>query len=103
MIHILDCVTLGGGASEAMGFLGDNDRRFRLAMSRGMAGRIVICHRDFYKPYSAGIWKTFLTRSETEIIGDSLFRRAWEGGEAVLKARFDEVRRVWEASGNADV
>lgn len=59
LVQVVDCVSLGGGAVESMGFLGGDNGRFNVAMSRGKVGRIVICAREMKGQYSTGVWKGF--------------------------------------------
>lgn len=100
MVQVIDCVTLGGGANESMGFLGGDKRRFNVAMSRAKVGRIVICHRDFIKGKNhGGAWKQFFADPQTVILGDAKFRTPWES--TILRTKFDEVRKAWVASAGA--
>jgi len=46
-VVILDCVRLGHGASESMGFLGVERRRFCVAMSRARKCLLVVGHSSF--------------------------------------------------------
>lgn len=102
LVQIIDCVTMGGGADEGMGFLGGEKRRFNVAMSRGKVGRIVICNRNFIKgKHHNGPWKNFLEGDETRFLGDARFRQAWEGRSAPLLAKFLAVRDTWIAKATA--
>jgi predicted ATPase len=100
LVQIIDCVTMGGGANETMGFLGGEKRRFNVAMSRSKVGRIVICNKDFIKgKHHLGPWKDFLEGSEHKFLDDSRFRQAWES--APLYGKFSSVRDVWIAKATA--
>jgi superfamily I DNA and/or RNA helicase len=94
MIQLVDCVTFGVGADEAMGLLGTDKRRFNVAMSRGNVGRIVICSQDFVKgKHHGGAWKEFLADPDTVMLGDKRFRTEWED-EGLLR-KFEAVRKDW--------
>lgn len=100
LVQIIDCVTMGGGANESMGFLGGEKRRFNVAMSCSKVGRIVICNRDFIKgKQHLGPWKNFLEGDEHRFLDDSRFRRAWES--APLLEKFRSVRDAWIAKAAA--
>ncbi len=91
-VVVVDCVTLGGGVGEPMGFLGGEKHRFNVAMSRAMAGLIVVCHEDFTKgTRSKGPWTTFLevARQKGRILGDRLFHGDWPN--PAMAQKFDEV------------
>lgn len=47
LVEIIDAVTFGGGADESTGILGGERRRFNVAVSRAMVGRIFFLHEDF--------------------------------------------------------
>jgi predicted ATPase len=100
LVQIIDCVTMGGGANESMGFLGGEKRRFNVAMSRSKVGRIVICNREFIKgKHHLGPWKDFLEGDEHKFLDDSRFRQAWESGSMLEK--FRSVRDTWIAKATA--
>lgn len=97
MVQVIDCVTLGGGANESMGFLGGDRRRFNVAMSRAKVGRIVICHRDFIKGKNHnGAWKQLFADPQTVVLSDAKFRTPWEHGNS--RTKFDAVRKDWAAA-----
>ncbi|TKX20048.1 AAA domain-containing protein 10 [Elsinoe australis] len=67
LVHIIDCVVLGGqgvegGAGDTLGFLSVERRRFNVAMSRGKAGRIVIGHSKMAdNPHNkTSVWAEFM-------------------------------------------
>lgn len=94
LVHVIDCVSLGGGADESL--LGSDKRLFNVAMSRSKVGRIAICSKDFIKgKFHGGCWKELLEDSQTVVLGDGKFRTAFES--KAMKARFEEVRKTWAA------
>ena len=105
-IVIVDCVTLGAAANEGMGFLGAEQRRFNVAMTRAQVGRIVICHKDMIqvlngKRLNSGAWNEFFDQAKAAnavLDGHYLNLRT---GVAKLEDRFDDVRRTYERSVQA--
>ncbi len=97
-IVIVDCVTLGGATGESMGFLGGEKRRFNMAMSRAMAGLVVVCHEDFTRgPTNKGPWATFLevARQKCRILGNRLYR-----GECPARPWLKSSTTGAQSSGN---
>jgi hypothetical protein len=99
---IVDCVVLGGGGPETMGFLGRERRRFNVAMSRQMAGRIVIGHEKFVlgkyleKEHP---WEVFNNeaKSKKTILQDTWFHtRDTLWATCDLKKRYEDVKTEYE-------
>lgn len=65
-IVIIDCVVSGAAAGDGMGFLGAEQRRFNVAMSRAQVGRIVIGHRDMNRGgQSTSAWGVFFDEAKS--------------------------------------
>jgi len=78
MIQVVNCVRLGGAnPPESMGFLGGERRRFNVGFSRGMASRIVICHKDFVKSKatSNSPWQAYIEEAVAKhwVLPDSFY------------------------------
>jgi hypothetical protein len=101
-VVIVDCVTLGAGADEGMGFLGEDQRRFNVAMTRAQVGRITIAHIDMLKvvngkQINSGAWNEFFGQAKAAnavLTGRYLNEPT---SDAMLEAHFDETRRTYEA------
>jgi predicted RNA-binding protein len=105
-IVIVDCVTLGSAANESMGFLGAEQRRFNVAMTRAQVGRIVISHKDMIqvlrgKRLNSGAWNEFFDQAKAAnaiLDGHYLNERT---DITKMEARFDDVRHTYERSVQA--
>jgi hypothetical protein len=101
-VVIVDCVTLGAAAEEGMGFLGEDQRRFNVAMTRAQVGRITIAHKDMVKVVNG---KKVNSATWNEFFGQAKEANAVLSGrylnlpttEATLEAHFDETLRTYEA------
>lgn len=105
MIGIVDSVVLAGGAGEPAGFLGGERRRFNVAMSRQMAGRIVVGHRQFCHGMNfttASPWRMFYEDAERKntIIDDRWFHGQPTSEQSSLMAQFNDVKAQYEGMVN---
>lgn len=105
-IVIVDCVTLGAAADEGMGFLGAEQRRFNVAMTRAQVGRVVVGHKDMIKVLNgkrlnSGAWNEFFDQARAaNVILDGHYLNERTAIPAI-EERYDDVRRTYERSVQA--
>jgi hypothetical protein len=101
-VVVLDCVRLGHAANESQGFLGLDQRRFNVAMSRARTLRVVVAHTGFMQ-FRRGAWAAYFddARRHREVfVDDGSFFGYRAGGckhpELVqLLARVEKTRATY--------
>ena len=108
LFGIIDSVVLGGGANETMGFLAGEKRRFNVAMTRQMAGRIVVGHSNFCEGKHLANdhpWKLFYKNAATTTLPDTWFYTPGSVGTGpdtvALWDQFKDVQRQYTAAATA--
>ncbi|KAK5719063.1 hypothetical protein LTR17_015397 [Elasticomyces elasticus] len=106
-VVLIDCVVLGNANGDGTGFLGTDQRRFNVAMSRAQVGRITVVHSSMIKVTNGreeqmGPWNGFLQehRETKTIFNGARFNTPI--ANASLQTRIGDVFKTWSAKTNQD-